>query len=104
MRVVLGYVVLIVAGLTATAANAQLGGPWDRRPTVMVIGAASDPRLRLVEEAVAFWNTTLEAIGSGFPLGPGTTLVHPVPEDALQSLSRSIAGVGPRRPIDVPQA
>lgn len=103
MRVTIGYVLLIVASLTATEAHAQFGVPWHQTPKITVISAEGDRRLSLVEEAVAFWNKTLEEVGSGFRLGQVAHLVHPVPEEALQSLSRSIVE-GPRRSMDVPQA
>jgi hypothetical protein len=47
------------------------------------------------------WNRTLEAIGSGFRLGPITRTGQPVPEEALQSLSASTLAGGPRK---IPQA
>ena len=95
-------VFLIAAGLAASTAHAQFGVPWHQTPTITVIGAEGDPRLILVDEAVAFWNKTLEDLGSGFRLGPVTHLVRPIPEQALQALSRSIVE-GPR-PVTVPQA
>jgi hypothetical protein len=94
-------VVLIAAGLTATTAHAQFGVSWYQTPKITVISAEGDPRLTLVDEAVAFWNKTLEEIGSGFRLGPVAHVVRPIPEEALQSLSRSIVD-GPR-PVSVPQ-
>jgi len=93
--------VLFVAGLTATLAHAQFGRSWPHTPTVTVIGAEVDPRLGLVDEAVAFWNKTLEEIGSGFRLGPVTRIVQPVPDEALHSLSLSVVG-GRRGPASVP--
>ena len=102
MRFTIGYVLLIVASLTANAAHAQFGVPWHQMPTITVVSVEGDRRLSLVDEAVAFWNKTLEEIGSGFRLGPVAHLVQPVPEEALQSLSRSVVE-GPRRPVGVPQ-
>jgi Dual-action HEIGH metallo-peptidase len=94
---------LVVACLTATTAHAQFGVPWRHAPTLVAISSAEDdPRLSLVDEAVSFWNKTLEEIGSGFRLPPAERLVKPVPEDALQALSRSI--VGGSRPVDIPPA
>ena len=95
-------VFLIAAGLAAGPAHAQFGVPWHRTPAITVIGAEGDPRLMIVDEAVAFWNKTLEDIGSGFRLGPVTHLVRAIPEEALQSLSRAIVE-GPR-PVSVPPA
>ena len=62
----------------------------------------SDARLGLVDEAVAFWNKTLEEIGSGFRLGAVTRVTQPIPEEALQSLSQSVVG-GRGAPVYVPQ-
>ena len=95
-------VLLIAAGLAASTAHAQFGVPWPQTPKITVIGTVGDHRLTLVEEAAAFWNKTLEDLGSGFRLGPVTHAVHPIPEEALQALSRSIVE-GPR-PVNVPQA
>jgi hypothetical protein len=93
---------LLAVGFAAGAAHAQFGMPWHRAPSVTVISSGDDPRLPLVDEAVSFWNRTLEEIGSGFRLGAVTRAVQPVPEEALQTLSQSI--VGARRPPPVPQA
>lgn len=103
MKFTIGCVLLIVASLTANTAHAQFGVPWRDTPKIMVISAEGDPRLSLVDEAVSFWNKTLEEIGSGFRLGPVGRLVQPVPEEALQSLSRSVVG-GSRGPVDIPPA
>ena len=86
MKLTIGCL-LIVASLTASVARAQFGVAWRHTPRIVVIGAAGDPRLSLVDEAVSFWNKALEEIGSAFRLGPVTHIVQPVPEDALQSLS-----------------
>ena len=95
-------VLLFVAIEGATAAEAQLGVPWRHRPAITVISAEADPRLSLVDEAVAFWNKTFEEIGSEFRLGPVDRRVQSVPEEALQSLSRSVLRA-PRGPVDIPE-
>jgi hypothetical protein len=102
MKLIIGYV-LIIASLTAGTAHAQFGMPWHHTPTIAVISADGDPRLSLVDEAVSFWNKTLEEIGSGFRVGRVTRIVQAVPEEALQALSRSVVG-GPRGPVYMPQA
>src|SRR5258706_12654 len=81
--------IAFATGFTATAAHAQFGASWQRTPAITVVGPEGDPRHALVDEAVAFWNTTLEDLGSGFRLGPVTGLVRPVPEDDLRSLGES---------------
>lgn len=95
-------IVLIAACLMAGSAHAQFGVAWRQPPKITVIGADSDPRQPLIDEAVAFWNRTLEELGSGFRLGPVERISLPIPERALQALSQSI--VGGARPVDVPQA
>jgi Matrixin len=79
--------ILIVTALTADAAQAQT---WRHAPKVVVISPAGDSRLRAVDEAVAFWNSTLQEIGSGLRLGPVVRMVRPIPEEALQQLSTSV--------------
>jgi hypothetical protein len=81
---------LIVGGLVGTVVHAQFGVPWRHTPKVVVVSAAGDPRSRLADEGVAFWNKTLAEIGSGFRLGPVTHVVQQMSEEALQSLSHSV--------------
>ena len=85
-------VFLIVAGLTASVAQAQFGVAWHHTPKNVVTGAEGGLRLGLVDDAVALWNKALQATGPGFRLGPVTRVVQPVPEEALLSLSRSVLG------------
>jgi hypothetical protein len=85
----------LALSLAAGAAHAQ----WQRTPSVAVIGAADDPRLPVVQEAVSFWNRTRAELGSGFRLGAVTRVDAPVPEEALRELSRTLG-----RGIEVPQA
>ena len=92
--------ILIVAGFTTDAAHAQL---WRSVPKITVVSPAGDQRLRAVDEAVAFWNRTLQEIGSGFRLGPVTRMVRPIPEEALQQLSTSVLG-GRGRTANFPAA
>jgi hypothetical protein len=49
--------------------------------------SAGDARLGLVDDAVSFWNKTLQEIGVCYSLRPVTRLVQSVPEEALQSVS-----------------
>ena len=43
---------------------------WDRTPSVTILTKENDRRIRLVFEAVEFWNRTFAEIGSPFRLGP----------------------------------
>jgi hypothetical protein len=52
-----------------------------------VVAKEDDPRTVLVDEAVLFWNKTLEEIGSGFRLGGTSAVNRPIPEEDLQRLS-----------------
>jgi hypothetical protein len=56
--------------------------------------------LKLVDEAVSFWNMTFQEIGVCYSLGPVTRLVQPVPEEALQSVSQLVEGG--RWPFKIP--
>jgi hypothetical protein len=92
-----------VAALLAGAAWAQPGQRWDRIPSVVVIGVASDPRVPLVDEAVDFWNRTFAEIGSAMRIGTVTRIEQAVPGDALQMLSNSMVGARPG-PVFIPPA
>jgi hypothetical protein len=92
MKTTITYLLTVISMLATQAAHAQFGVPWPRTPQIAVVGAEGDTRARLVEEAVAFWNTTLQEIGSGFRLGPIRRLAQPVPEEALQLLSFAVVG------------
>jgi len=94
--------IVFAAGFTAAAAHAQFGALWQRTPAITVVGPEGDPRHALVDEAVAFWNKTLEQLGSGFRLGAVTRLVQPVPEDDLRSLGESVLA-GQRGTVRVPR-
>ncbi|HXX83096.1 MAG TPA: hypothetical protein VEN29_03855 [Casimicrobiaceae bacterium] len=81
---------------------AQFGVPWTRSPTITVVANDDDPRIELVVAAVAFWNKTLEEIGSGFRLGAITRIDRPIPEQALQGVSAAIVNSGGRSPRVLP--
>jgi len=94
--------IVFATGFTAAAAHAQFGASWQRTPAITVIGPEGDPRHALVDEAVVFWNKTLEDLGSGFRLGAVTRLVQPVPEEDLRSLGESVL-TGRSGTVRVPQ-
>jgi len=94
--------VVLAAGFTPAVVLAQFGASWQRTPAITVIGPEGDPRFALVDEAVAFWNKTLEQLGSGFRLGAVTRLVQPVPEEDLRSLGESVLA-GLRGTVRVPR-
>lgn len=86
-----GIAWLLIAGaLAASTTHAQQFVPWRYIPEVVVIGAEGDPRRRLVDEAVSFWNKLLEEGGSGFRLGTVAHIAEPVPEEALRTLSGAV--------------
>ena len=101
--IVITAILMGVVAVTASTAQAQFGMSWRRTPTIAVISStAGDARVSLVDEAVTFGDKTLEDVGSGFRLGQVERLVQPVPEDALQLLSRSI--LGGSHPVEIPPA
>lgn len=73
-----------------------------RRSARWFILATHDARAPLVLQAVDFWNTQLEQIGSPFRLGPITYTSTLVPVDFLQQ--RSLATLGESDVSDVPDA
>ncbi len=93
---------LVLLGFAVPVAHAQFGASWHRTPAITVISSDGDPRLVLVDEAVSFWNKTLEELGSGFRLGAVTRSIQPPPEEALRSLGESVLA-GYRGPAYVPQ-
>ncbi len=84
--------IVLLACLTASVCQAQFGVPWRHVPAVVVIGAEGDARNALVNDAISFWNQSLQELGSGFRLPAATHVVQAFPEHALQALSQSIVG------------
>jgi hypothetical protein len=90
---------VVVLLITPRAGDAQWLVPWTRSPSVTVVATGADPRIALVEEATAFWNTTLEGLGSGFRLGGITVVDREIPERELQQFGAWFVGPqGPNRP------
>jgi hypothetical protein len=88
-----------VLSLAAEVAYAQWFVPWTASPNVTVVASHEDPRIALVEEAIRFWNKTLEELGSGFRLGATTVVVGQIPERDLQEFGSWFVGPrGPSRP------
>jgi len=65
---------------------------WSGVPTVVTSGAPDDPRIPLVVQAVSFWNTELEQIGSPFRLGSITHTREIIPDRFLQQRSLGVLG------------
>ena len=93
---------LLAGALALQSAHAQFGVPWRKTPTIVVIAAEGDPRIALVDEAIAHWNRVLEEAGSPFRLPAATRSSLPVPELALHEMSDAI--ISRRWPTPVPQA
>jgi putative tryptophan/tyrosine transport system substrate-binding protein len=60
---------------------------WNLVPTITVVSDAGDPRVPLVNDAVAFWNDTLAALGTPFRLGTLTQVLGAIPVEDLQKIS-----------------
>jgi hypothetical protein len=93
---------LVVGSLIGAGTQAQFGVAWRHAPNIIVVSAAGDARVGLVEEGAAFWNRTLAELGSPFRLAPARHVVQVLPEEALQSLSGLVVG-GPGV-VSIPQA
>ena len=97
-RLVLATLVAVLA-VAPEATHAQWFVPWTRSPSVTVVASGDDPRIALVEGAVAFWNGTLQDLGSGFRLGTVSVVVGKIPERELQEFGAWFVGPrGPDRP------
>jgi hypothetical protein len=91
--------VAVVLVINAQVTHAQWFVPWTRSPSITLVANGEDPRIALVEEATAFWNKTLEGLGSGFRLGGITFVDRQVPERDLQQFGSWFVGPqGPNRP------
>jgi putative tryptophan/tyrosine transport system substrate-binding protein len=62
-------------------------GGWKSVPTITVVSPAGDPRLPLVNDAIAFWNDTFAALGTPFRLGALTQAVGAIPVEDLEKIS-----------------
>jgi hypothetical protein len=86
--------------IDAQIAHAQWFAPWTRSPSITVVTSGEDSRIALVEEAAAFWNRTLEGLGSGFRLGGITVVDREISERDLQQFGSWFVGPrGPNRPL-----
>jgi hypothetical protein len=88
----------LVLALAAPRVDAQFGVSWTRPPSVTIVAKADDARVPYVEMAVAFWNSELEAAGSGFRIGAITRVDQPIPEEALRRISDALVGSMGRLP------
>jgi len=82
--------ILIVASLTCGTVFAQAAMAWQKTPMIVAVGQEADARFELVDEAVAYWNRSLEEIGSALRLPVPKRLVLPVPDQALVAMSRNL--------------
>jgi hypothetical protein len=71
---------------------------WNLVPTITVVSGASDPRLPLVGDAVAFWNDTFAELGTPFRLGALTQVVRAIPVEDLKKVS-NVINVMPAREL-----
>jgi hypothetical protein len=95
------YRLMLAAFLAALAFGAQAQIPgWTKGPSITVLGAADDPRIQLVREAVDFWNATLTETPTPFRLGKLTVAPNPIPDAQLQRLSETmLAGQAGKLPM-----
>ena len=93
---------LLTVLLSVQTAHAQFAVAWLKTPTIAMLAPEGDPRIALVEEAIAYWNRILEEVGSPFRLPAPTRADAPIPEAALQEVSNAI--ISGQRPTPIPQA
>lgn len=90
----------LALGLAAGPTLGQGTLPWTFVPSVVVVSAPDDARLPMVAEAIEHWNRQLAQAGAGLRLPPPQWQALPVPEAALQQMSRTVLqGSPPPQPI-----
>src|ERR1700720_4551151 len=102
MRDLIGAgIAILIFSLGASGVRAQSDRPSQQgRSVVAISSSAEDARFGLVDEAVSFWNKTLQELGVCYRLGPGTRVVQPVPEETLQSVGQLVESR--RRLLNIP--
>ena len=86
--------------ITATiGAGLALAMPLEaqRSLTITALADPGDSRVEALEEAVAFWNERLEAIGTGVRLGPVRVIEDSIPDSLLRRMSHEIVNEGGTR-------
>jgi Matrixin len=91
--------VMALACWSIGIAAITLGTVWTRVPAITVIGTVDDPRVPLVRDAVAFWNATFTALGSGFRLGAVGIKAGTLPVGELKAMSAAVLN---RTPLPKP--
>jgi hypothetical protein len=100
MRLLSAAVLVFAGSVTMSSSLAQSPLPWSFVPSVVVVGAPQDPRVPMVREAIDYWNRQLAQAGAGLRLPPPRLETLPVPEAALQQMSRTVLQGGvPPQPI-----
>jgi len=98
-----------LALLVPSLALAQMPGissgagpaPWRKIPSITVVWFADDERVRIVREAVAYWNRLFGEIGTPFRLGPVGYAAGTIPADQLKAISDQVLGGGARPDVPV---
>jgi hypothetical protein len=89
-----------LALLAPSLAAAQTPGygpaRWRKIPSVTVVWFADDDRVRVVRDAVAYWNGLFGEIGTPFRLGPVGYAAGTMAADQLKAISDQVLGGGAR--------
>jgi hypothetical protein len=103
------FLVFLFASLIAGNGHAQESSPivhfpnrersWDRIPAIMISTKENDPRIRLVHDAVEFWNKTFAELGTPFRLGPVAEISGTLPGQFLTTMSDAVFS---RKPLPDP--
>jgi hypothetical protein len=72
---------------------------WDKIPAIMISTKENDPRIRLVHDAVDFWNKTFAESGTPFRLGPVAETGVTLPAQFLATMSDAVLS---RKPLPDP--
>ena len=72
---------------------------WDKIPSITISTKESDSRIRLVHDAVDFWNKTFAEVGSPFRLGTIAETSETLPAQLLATMSDAVLN---RKPLPDP--
>lgn len=84
---------------TPGMAGAPFAAPWRKLPSVTVLWSVEDARVRLLREAVDYWNRVFAEIGTSFRLGPMSHVPGLIPADQLIAISQQVLGSSARPPL-----
>jgi hypothetical protein len=86
--------ILLIAATIGAGLALAMPLEAQRSLTVTALADPGDSRVLALEEAVAFWNGRLEAIGAGIRFGPVRVIPDSIPDSLLRRMSHEVVDGG----------